>query len=273
MLDIKLDALFACHVSWSLWPAPRTCSSAPKICCWRPSDERARMLEISRARAKYVAVATSFAKAIGGFASSDDRRSRRPATCQYQTRRLCRHFFSSPPLPPDVPRTPGIRPTETQSAVSRHPAAEISGLSRGHPSRGTYSHSVNTSGSRVLRVRRSTRSKAPDGPSCYCRFSGGSIASASHIEPRAPPVFPQPFIPAQYTWKFGHIAICYFGLVRWLWPAPAAVEQSVCGGNARGLRLALRHDLDQRRDRFWPALARELPYLRDNFRPAAWVPD
>ena len=45
-------------------------------------------------------------------------------------------FFSSPSLPLDVPRTPGIRQTETQPAVSRHPAAEIPGLSRGHPSRG-----------------------------------------------------------------------------------------------------------------------------------------
>jgi hypothetical protein len=46
-----------------------------------------------------------------------------------------------------------------------------------------------------------------DGPSCYCRFSGGSIASASHIEPRVLPVFPQPFIPAQHTWKFDNVAV------------------------------------------------------------------
>jgi hypothetical protein len=45
-------------------------------------------------------------------------------------------FFSSPSLPPDVPRTTGMRQTETQPAVSRHSAAEIPGLSRGHPSRG-----------------------------------------------------------------------------------------------------------------------------------------
>ena len=41
-------------------------------------------------------------------------------------------FSSLPFQPPDVPRTPGIRQTETQPAVSRHPAAEIPGLSRGH---------------------------------------------------------------------------------------------------------------------------------------------
>jgi hypothetical protein len=45
-------------------------------------------------------------------------------------------FSSGPSLPPDVPRTPGIRQTETQPAVSRHPAAEIPRLSRGHLSRG-----------------------------------------------------------------------------------------------------------------------------------------
>jgi hypothetical protein len=32
-------------------------------------------------------------------------------------------FSSVPSRPPDVPRTPGMRQTETQPAVSRHPAA------------------------------------------------------------------------------------------------------------------------------------------------------
>ena len=45
-------------------------------------------------------------------------------------------FSSLPSLPADVPRIPGIRQMETQPAVSRHPAAEIPGLSRGHPSGG-----------------------------------------------------------------------------------------------------------------------------------------
>ena len=69
-----------------------------------------------------------------------------------------------PSLPPDVPRIPGIRQTETQPAVSRHPAAEILGLSRGHtrtasarPGRASYA------------LRRSTRSKASR--RYYCRFS------------------------------------------------------------------------------------------------------
>ena len=34
-----------------------------------------------------------------------------------------------------------------------------------------------------------------------------SIASTSHVEPRVLPVFPLPFIPAQYRWKVDHIAI------------------------------------------------------------------
>jgi hypothetical protein len=45
-------------------------------------------------------------------------------------------FSSAPSLPPDVPRTPGTRWMESQPAVSRHPAAGMPGLSRGHPSRG-----------------------------------------------------------------------------------------------------------------------------------------
>ena len=46
-------------------------------------------------------------------------------------------FFSSPSLPPDVPRTPGRRQMASQPAVSTgHPAAGMPGLSRGHPSRG-----------------------------------------------------------------------------------------------------------------------------------------
>src|SRR5262249_13941000 len=45
-------------------------------------------------------------------------------------------FSSAPSLPPDVPRTPGMRQTETQPAVSRHPAAGMLGLSRGHQSHG-----------------------------------------------------------------------------------------------------------------------------------------
>src|SRR4029077_16546336 len=39
------------------------------------------------------------------------------------------------------------------------------------------------------------------------RFSGGSIASASQVDPRVLPVFPLPFIPAQYRWKFDHIRL------------------------------------------------------------------
>jgi hypothetical protein len=46
-------------------------------------------------------------------------------------------FFSSPSLPPDVPRTPGTRWMESQPAVSTgHPAAGTPALSRGHLSRG-----------------------------------------------------------------------------------------------------------------------------------------
>jgi hypothetical protein len=46
-------------------------------------------------------------------------------------------FFSSPSLPPDVPRTPGTRGMESQPAVSTgHPAAGTPALSRGHLSRG-----------------------------------------------------------------------------------------------------------------------------------------
>jgi hypothetical protein len=45
-------------------------------------------------------------------------------------------FSSAPPLPPDVPRTPGMTQTETQPAVARHLAGGMPGLSRGHLSRG-----------------------------------------------------------------------------------------------------------------------------------------
>jgi hypothetical protein len=45
-------------------------------------------------------------------------------------------FSSAPPLPPDVPRTPGMTQTETQLAVARHSAGGMPGLSRGHLSRG-----------------------------------------------------------------------------------------------------------------------------------------
>jgi len=38
-------------------------------------------------------------------------------------------FSSAPPLPPDVPRTPGMTQTETQLAVARHSAGGMPGLS------------------------------------------------------------------------------------------------------------------------------------------------
>ncbi len=68
----------------------------------------------------------------GSIISGADARRQRP-------RQRCAHgatVSSAPSLPPDVPRTPGMRQTETQPAVSRHPAAEIPGLSRGHQPRG-----------------------------------------------------------------------------------------------------------------------------------------
>jgi hypothetical protein len=69
-------------------------------------------------------------------------------------------FFSSPSLPPDVPRTPGTRWMESQRGVhgtsGRRNPCTVPWTSVPW----TYSHSVNTSGSRVLRLRRSTRSKA-----------------------------------------------------------------------------------------------------------------
>src|SRR4249919_3610747 len=46
------------------------------------------------------------------------------------------------------------------------------------------------------------------------------------------------------------------------------IEDSILTGIERSSKRICR----SRRDRFWPALARELPYLRDHFRPAAWVP-
>ena len=63
----------------------------------------------------------------------------------------------------------------------------------------TYSHSVNTSGSRVLRLRRSTRSKAS-------RRSIMLLQVLRRLD-RLLTVFPLPFIPAQYRWKFDHVAI------------------------------------------------------------------
>jgi hypothetical protein len=39
---------------------------------------------------------------------------------------------SSPSLLPDLPRTSGMRQTETQPAVSHNPAAGMRGLSRSH---------------------------------------------------------------------------------------------------------------------------------------------
>ena len=54
-------------------------------------------------------------------------------------------------------------------------------------------------------------------------------------------------------------------------PQPRS-SRAVAAANARGLGLALRHDLDQRRDCFWRPLARKLPHLRDHLRPATWIP-
>ena len=71
---------------------------------------------------------------------------------RYQARAYVAIFSSLPSLPPDVPRTPGIRQTETQPAVSRHPAAEIPGLSRGHLSRG-HTRTASARPGRVLRLK------------------------------------------------------------------------------------------------------------------------
>src|SRR5262249_53826536 len=61
-------------------------------------------------------------------------------------------FSSAPSLRPDVPRTPGRRQMASQPAVSTgHPAAETPGFVPWTSVPWTYSHSVKTSGSRVLR--------------------------------------------------------------------------------------------------------------------------
>src|SRR5262245_22510207 len=60
-------------------------------------------------------------------------------------------FSSAPSLPPDVPRTPGMRQMVSQPAVSTgHPAAETLGLSHGHQSHGHQSHGHTRIASRLL---------------------------------------------------------------------------------------------------------------------------
>ena len=118
---------------------------------------------------------------------------------RYQARRLRRHFFF-------LAVSAARRAAHTGHKADGNTAGGVSSPGRRNPGivpwtsvPWTYSHSVNTSGSRVLRLRRSTRSKAS-------RRSIMLLQVLRRLD-RLLPVFPQPFIPAQYRWKFDHIAI------------------------------------------------------------------
>ena len=95
--------------------------------------------------------------------------SRAPMAPSSFPRRLCRR---------DIPRTPGIRQTETLPAVSRHPAAEILGLSVDICPVDIFAQRQHVRIARSVCLRRSTRRKASRPVHHHIEgFSGSSIAS------------------------------------------------------------------------------------------------
>src|SRR5262249_43289435 len=102
----------------------------------------------------------------------------------------------------------------------------------------TYSHSVKTSGSRVLRLRRSTKSKASR-RSIMMLYAIGLVLDRLR--------FPCRIIHQRRD--LDHVAVRYLRFMRLLRLAPAAIEQSFGGGYAGGVRrTGFSHDGSKRLD-------------------------
>src|SRR5262249_26200473 len=102
----------------------------------------------------------------------------------------------------------------------------------------TYSHSVKTSGSRVLRLGRSTKSKASR-RSIMMLYAIGLVLDRLR--------FPCRIIHQRRD--LDHVAVRYLRFMRLLRLAPAAIEQSFGGGYAGGVRrTGFSHDGSERLD-------------------------